>query len=573
MNRAINRAVNRTMIFATIAVLMSYPVLGASPASIEQGRQLFEKNWTHGNPAISSDGLGPLFNAKSCVACHNQGGVGGAGDSRFNAKTIGIESINISGGPITSDDVVKSLVSTFHPGFVGSNGLLTNTLSLSHHGGSPLFQKSRTAMMSQIDSRFSVEGGSLTPAEVRRASATPILFNNQVDGRAITIRARLFQRNTSPLFGIALIDKIDGRLIEEQARIQKNHTEISGRPSTLSNGRYGRFGWRGNIVSLLDFVDQACAVEVGLETARKEQPADPMNRDYRNTSVDIKDNQIMAMRDFSAALPSPTKEIPSDSYQREMAARGEQVFASIGCAVCHVPDMGPAKGIYSDILLHDMGYESIDLNHAEPYITRITPTTRFVTESVSRTTGSGAYYGGARIVSIDTVTTSSSDEPFEVKRRQSSNDRLRSGFSFVAPSRPTEKMTIVTVSSEEVATGQSEKRTDEARFRDGRFLTDGDFTVRTRSTTTRERNARLHFEHTNFNQEWRTPPLWGVRDSAPYMHDGRAETLLEAIAMHDGESAGTRDRFLKLPLADRHALIAFLNTLAAPKNVPKFKAD
>ena len=134
-------------------------------------------------------------------------------------------------------------------------------------------------------------------------------------------------------------------------------------------------------------------------------------------------------------------------------------------------------------------------------------------------------------------------------------------------------MTIVTVSSEEVATGQSEKRTDEARFRDGRFLTDGDFTVRTRSTTTRERNARLHFEHTNFNQEWRTPPLWGVRDSAPYMHDGRAETLLEAIAMHDGESAGTRDRFLKLPLADRHALIAFLNTLAAPKNVPKFKAD
>src|SRR5207302_2525840 len=29
--------------------------------------------------------------------------------------------------------------------------------------------------------------------------------------------------------------------------------------------------------------------------------------------------------------------------------------------------------------------------------------------------------------------------------------------------------------------------------------------------------------------EWRTPPLWGVADSAPYLHDGRAPTLQEAI--------------------------------------------
>lgn len=47
----------------------------------------------------------------------------------------------------------------------------------------------------------------------------------------------------------------------------------------------------------------------------------------------------------------------------------------------------------------------------------------------------------------------------------------------------------------------------------------------------------------------------------------------EPVLLHDGEAAGTRDRFLKLPLADRHALIAFLNTLIAPKNVPQFDAD
>src|SRR5262245_59501110 len=32
--------------------------------------------------------------------------------------------------------------------------------------------------------------------------------------------------------------------------------------------------------------------------------------------------------------------------------------------------------------------------------------------------------------------------------------------------------------------------------------------------------------------EWRTPPLWGVADSAPYLHDGRAATLEEAITLH-----------------------------------------
>ena len=38
------------------------------------------------------------------------------------------------------------------------------------------------------------------------------------------------------------------------------------------------------------------------------------------------------------------------------------------------------------------------------------------------------------------------------------------------------------------------------------------------------------------SSEWRTPPLWGVADSAPYLHDGRAATLEAAIlAQRPGE--------------------------------------
>jgi hypothetical protein len=61
--------------------------------------------------------------------------------------------------------------------------------------------------------------------------------------------------------------------------------------------------------------------------------------------------------------------------------------------------------------------------------------------------------------------------------------------------------------------------------------------------------------------EFRTAPLWGVRASAPYLHDGRAPTLEAAIGLHNGEGTAIRDRFLALSEADRAALIGFLGTL------------
>ena len=62
--------------------------------------------------------------------------------------------------------------------------------------------------------------------------------------------------------------------------------------------------------------------------------------------------------------------------------------------------------------------------------------------------------------------------------------------------------------------------------------------------------------------DFRTPPLWGVSASGPpYLHDGRAHDLAEAIAMHDGEARNTRLRWERLSPADRDALIRFLQTL------------
>jgi CxxC motif-containing protein (DUF1111 family) len=60
---------------------------------------------------------------------------------------------------------------------------------------------------------------------------------------------------------------------------------------------------------------------------------------------------------------------------------------------------------------------------------------------------------------------------------------------------------------------------------------------------------------------YRTPPLWGLRDTAPYLHDGRAETIQDAIAVHASEAEGARQAFFALPQADREAVLAFLNDL------------
>jgi len=68
-------------------------------------------------------------------------------------------------------------------------------------------------------------------------------------------------------------------------------------------------------------------------------------------------------------------------------------------------------------------------------------------------------------------------------------------------------------------------------------------------------------------REWRTPPLWGVglrrlvNGHEQFLHDGRARGLEEAILWHGGEAALAQNRYRMLPLDDRRAVMAFLESL------------
>jgi CxxC motif-containing protein (DUF1111 family) len=60
---------------------------------------------------------------------------------------------------------------------------------------------------------------------------------------------------------------------------------------------------------------------------------------------------------------------------------------------------------------------------------------------------------------------------------------------------------------------------------------------------------------------YRTPPLWGVRDTSPYLHDGSATTLEDAILRHGDEALNARTNYEQLTAGEQDALLLFLEDL------------
>jgi mono/diheme cytochrome c family protein len=79
-------------------------------------------------------------------------------------------------------------------------------------------------------------------------------------------------------------------------------------------------------------------------------------------------------------------------------------------------------------------------------------------------------------------------------------------------------------------------------------------------------NAAQHVQRGVKLREYLTPRLWGVSDSAPYLHDGRAPSFDYAIAGHDGEGAAARAAFGALPPEEQGALRVYLMSL---RRVPR----
>jgi len=62
-------------------------------------------------------------------------------------------------------------------------------------------------------------------------------------------------------------------------------------------------------------------------------------------------------------------------------------------------------------------------------------------------------------------------------------------------------------------------------------------------------------------EEIRTPALWGLRFRRPFLHDGSAATIDDALRRHEREAETARSGFLRLSTEDRAHLLSFLRSL------------
>ena len=72
------------------------------------------------------------------------------------------------------------------------------------------------------------------------------------------------------------------------------------------------------------------------------------------------------------------------------------------------------------------------------------------------------------------------------------------------------------------------------------------------------------------HQHYLTMPLWGVANTGPWMHDGRATTMTEAILLHGGEAQVSRDNFANMDHDGQSEVVEFLKSLQVAVIDPRY---
>jgi CxxC motif-containing protein (DUF1111 family) len=259
-----------------------------------------------------AQGLGPAYNGTSCAGCHNQPTIGGVGNA------------SVLRAGFLRDGHYQS-----PPG-----GDIVHLFSIADHACQPHI-----------------------PADA----------NN------------LTHRIPIPLYGAGLVEAIPDSVIRTwEDPTDQNGDGIRGRAALVIDPathtmRVGRFGWKAQQATLLAFSGEAFRNEMGItndlfpnevgtglsaeQLAACDKVADPEDKPDPKSRLRGIDHFTNFMRFLAPVAPLP---------QTGSIHRGSELFASIGCAACHVPTLltGPsdvaaldhqAVNAYSEFLLHDIG--------------------------------------------------------------------------------------------------------------------------------------------------------------------------------------------------------------------------
>src|SRR5205823_5654234 len=226
-----------------------------------------------------TEGLGPVFNERSCAACHTTPAIGGGSNTRmvtrFARRTGGV----------------------FDP--------------LANLGGSL------------------VQDHAIGPPD-----GSPHAFQPERVPPAATI---VVHRRTTPLFGLGLVEATpDATFLALAAR-----NDVPGRVNLVDNIRagmktVGKFGWKAQVPSLFQFSGDAYLNEMGITTPDFPNENCPQGNCAElafNPAPGINDDGSgpIALTNYMASLAAP----PRGTLTGDVTA-GEATFERIGCAACHV---------------------------------------------------------------------------------------------------------------------------------------------------------------------------------------------------------------------------------------------
>lgn len=291
------------------------------------GRSFFNTAWVEAPASTSArDGLGPLFNANSCTACHRRNGggnrVGGAGQVDRSIVLRLAEDARY-GGQIASDSI---------PGVPREAGVAVN--------------------LRRIGFRY---------PDGERRSLTEPEFRLENPRYGTPASSGLYPRRAPPLTGMGLIESIPAAAILARADPADDDGDgISGKPNRvwsegLRKWKLGRFGWKASAADLIEQTALALIDDMGLTSPWfPHENCSPAQREcaqaWAGAGPDVPAERVEAIAFYLRSLKTPHP-VPN--------AAGRQLFTDIGCAACHrsgyLVEGGLSIDPYSDFLLHDLG--------------------------------------------------------------------------------------------------------------------------------------------------------------------------------------------------------------------------
>ncbi len=314
------------------------------------GRSFFTIPWVEAPSATTArDGLGPLFNANTCIGCHPNHARG----TLFNKSSTASKSLI----PKIS---IPSNNTHLHENFLQKDGLIPDPV----YGGQIAISSSNDVPY-EAKVNIDFEKIKLFFDDEEHFIDKPKYSLINLNYGKLHKNANVTYRLAPTLYGMGLISQIDDKsILKNVDEDDSNGDGISGKANFVyskitQKNELGKFTYKASVAFLKEQIANAAFNDMGLSTSinkgenctsfQKECNDAPKSRD----ELDITDERLDAMTFYLANLPTYEPNA-SESFKK-----GLSTFSKASCTSCHTPTLKNKNGkdiyIFSDLLLHDVG--------------------------------------------------------------------------------------------------------------------------------------------------------------------------------------------------------------------------